>query len=111
MIQRLKSTLAQLLESFFRKRLMAQVRASPATVNAYRDALRLFLLFASKRWGKSPSRLSLEELDRDVVLAFLDHLEQERQNSIRTRNVRLSAVRSFFQHVAYCDPAAMGLAS
>jgi len=111
MIQCLKSTLAFLLESFFRQHLMAQRRASPATVNAYRDALRLFLLFASQRAGKSPSRLSLEELDRDVVLAFLDHLEQERHNSVSTRNLRLTAIRSFFQHVAYCDPQAMSLAN
>ena len=111
MIQKLKSTLAQLLQSFFRRRLVAQRKASPATVSAYRDALRLFLLFASKRAGKPPSRLCLEELDRDVVLAFLDHLEQERHNTIRTRNVRLAAIRSFFQHVAYCDPAAMSLAN
>jgi len=110
MIQRMKSTLAALLESFFRHRLVAQRGASPATVVAYRDALRLFLVFASNRIGKPPSRLCLEELDRDVVLAFLDHLEQQRHNSIRTRNVRLAAIRSFFQHVAYCDPAAMNLA-
>jgi site-specific recombinase XerD len=111
MIRKLKSTLAQLLQSFFHRRLIAQRRASPATVSAYRDALRLFLLFASKRADKPPSRLRLEELDRDMVLSFLDHLEQERHNSIRTRNVRLAAIRSFFQHVAYCDPAAMGLAN
>ena len=77
MIQKLKSSLAQLLESFFRQRLIAQRRASPTTVNSYRDALRLFLVFASKRAGRPPSRLSLKELDRDVVLAFLDHLELE----------------------------------
>jgi site-specific recombinase XerD len=111
MIQRLKSTLASLLESFFHQHLMAQRRASPATVNAYRDALRLFLVFASERAGKPPSRLSLVELDRAVVLAFLDHLERERNNSVSTRNVRLTAIRSFFQHVAYCDPAAMSLAN
>lgn len=111
MIQKLKSSLAQLLDSFFHQRLIAQRRASPATVNAYRDALRLFLVFASKRAGRPPSRLSLKELDRDVVLAFLNHLEQERHNTIRTRNLRLTVIRSFFQHVAYCDPAAMSLAN
>ncbi len=111
MIQQLKYTLANLLDSFFRRRLIGQLGASPATVNAYRDALRLFLLFASKRAGKPPSRLSLKELDRDVVLDFLDYLEQERHNCIRTRNVRLTAIHSFFQHVAYCDPAAMNFAN
>jgi len=90
---------------------MAQLRASPATVRAYRDALRLFLVFVSERAGKAPSRLCLEELDRDVVLAFLDYLEEKRHNSVRTRNVRLTAIHSFFQHVAYCDPAAMSFAN
>lgn len=103
-------TLASLLESFFRNRLAAQRCASPATIGAYRDALRLFLVFASERAGKPPSRLGIEEIDRDVVLVFLDHLETDRSNSIRTRNARLAAIRSFFQHVAYSDPASMGIA-
>lgn len=111
MIKKLKSTLANLLKSFFRQRLVAQRGASPATVSSYRDALRLFLVFASKRAGKPPSLLSLKELDRDVVLAFLDHLEQERNNSIRTRNARLAAIHSFFQHVAFSDPEAMSIAN
>lgn len=103
-------TLAFLLESFFRNRLAAQRRASPATIAAYRDALRLLLVFASERAGQPPSRLRLEDLDHEVVLAFLDHLETTRGNSVRTRNARLAAIRSFFQHVAYSDPAAMGIA-
>lgn len=103
-------TLASLLESFFRNRLAAQRCASPATIGSYRDALRLLLIFASERAGKPPSRLSLEEIDREVVLAFLDHLEAERGNGIRTRNARLAAIRSFFQHVSYSDPASMGIA-
>lgn len=106
-----KSPLADLLVSFFRRRLVAQRQASPATVAAYRDALRLLLVFVAERTGRAASQLSMEDLDRDVVLAFLDHLEQERHNSIRTRNVRLAAIHSFFQHVAYSDPAAMGLAN
>jgi site-specific recombinase XerD len=100
MTQLLKFTLATLLESFFYQHLMAQRRASPATVSAYRDAWRLFLLFVSERIGKPPCRLSLQELGRDVVLAFLDHLELERHNTVSTRNVRLTAIRSFFQYVA-----------
>ena len=103
-------TLARLLESFFRQRLAAQRRASSSTIAAYRDALRLLLVFVADRKGKAPSRLRLEELDRDTVLAFLDHLENERHNSVRTRNARLAAIHSFFQHVAYYDPALMGLA-
>ena len=111
MTELLKSTLASLLESFFYQRLMAQRRASPATVNAYRDAWRLFLIFVSERVSKPPCQLSLQELDRDVVLAFLDHLELERNNTVSTRNVRLAAIRSFFQYVAYFEPAAMNFAN
>lgn len=105
-----RPSLGDLLESFFRQRLIAQRKASHNTVAAYRDGLRLFLVFAAKRQGKAPSRLALEDLDRDVVLAFLDHLEQERHNSISTRNARLAAIRSFFHHVAASDPQAMGIA-
>lgn len=107
---KLRSSLGDLLESFFRRRLIAQRQASPHTVAAYRDALRLLLLFAAERHGKPPSGLALGDLDRDVVLAFLDHLEQERHNSIGTRNARLAAIRSFFQHVAASDPEAMAIA-
>lgn len=103
-------SLAALLESFFRNRLAAQRRASPATISTYRDGLRLLLVFASQRANKPPSRLSLAEIDSEVVLAFLDHLESRRGNSVRTRNARLAAIRSFFQHVAYSDPASMGIA-
>ena len=110
MIAKLKSVLADLLESFFRKHLTAQRGASPATVNSYRDSLRLFLTFASQHASKRPSQLRIEELDREMVLAFLDHLERERHNSVRTRNCRLAAIHSFFQHVAARDPALMNLA-
>lgn len=104
------STLASLLESFFRQRLAAQRRASPATIAAYRDALRLLLVFASERLGKPPVQLDVADLERDLVLAFLDSLEKMRGNSVRTRNARLSAIRSFFQHVTYSDPAAVAMA-
>jgi len=103
------TTLASYLESFFRNRLVAQLRSSPATVSTYRDGLRLLLLFASKQTGRTPSRLTIEDLDRDLILGFLDHLEKERGNSVRTRNARLAAIRSFFQHIAYCDPSAVGI--
>jgi len=106
-----KSTLAELLESFFRKHLVAQRGASTATAICYRDALRLFLIFASKQTKKRPGQLGIEELDRDMVLAFLDHLERERGNSTRTRNCRLAAIHSFFHYAALRDPAFMHLAS
>src|SRR6266705_3633246 len=98
--KQLTSMLADLLESFFRKHLVAKRGASPATVNCYRDALRLFLTFASEHAKKRPDQLRIEELDREMVLAFLDYLEQDRHNSVRTRNCRLAAIHSFFQHLA-----------
>ncbi len=105
-----KTSLDNLLESFFRQRLIAQRKASHNTVAAYRDALRLFLVFAAECQGKPPAGLALDDLDRDMVLAFLDHLEQERHNSTSTRNARLAAIRSFFHHVAASDPEAIGIA-
>jgi site-specific recombinase XerD len=103
-------TLAGLLESFFHHRLTSQRNASPSTIASYRDALRLLVLFVSKRMGREPCRLEVEALDRDVILDFLDHLEQGRGNSIQTRNARLTAIRSFFHHVAANDPASLGIA-
>lgn len=102
--------LPKLIESFFRHRLVAQRNASSATVATFRDALRLLVVFAAERSGKAPSALAVADLDRDVVLAFLDHLENERGNSVRTRNARLGAVRSLFQHIAYSDPASLAIA-
>ena len=103
-------TLARLLESFFHERLKHQRNASPATIASYRDALRLLVLFASERTGRKPAALTVQNLDRDLVLAYLDHLEHGRGNSIPTRNARLTAVRSFFHHVAANDPASIGIA-
>lgn len=110
MKRRRPSALAGLIESFFRQRLAAQRRASPATITTYRDALRLLLVFASERLGKPPVALELKDLDRDLVLAFLDFLEKKRGNSVRTRNARLATIRSFFQHVTYSDPSAVAMA-
>ena len=103
------STLGTLLDSFFRHRLVAQKGASSATLAAYRDALRLLLVFTAERIRKPPSRLVLDDLDRDTIISFLDHIEKQRGNSIRTRNARLAAIRSFFHHVAYCDPGSLGI--
>lgn len=102
--------LAQLLESFFLQQLSAQRNASPATIDSYRDALRLLILFASRRSGRKPCQLNASDMDRDVVLGFLDHLERERGNCVQTRNARLTAIRSFFHHVAAHDPSSIGVA-
>ncbi|XUM51731.1 tyrosine-type recombinase/integrase (plasmid) [Rhizobium sp. YTU87027] len=102
--------LAPLLESYFRRRLTKQRNATPATMASYRDALRMLILFAATRLRKKPAALVLEELDRDLILAFLDELEEKRNNTISTRNARLAAIRSFFHHVAASDPASFGVA-
>lgn len=105
-----RSTLGGLLESFFRSRLVEQRNASPATVANYRDALRLLILYAAERTHHPPSGLEVTDLDRELVLDFLDHLERVRGNGIRTRNSRLTAIRSFFHHVAMNDPALLRIA-
>jgi integrase/recombinase XerD len=99
-----------LLESFFRYRMAKQRNASSATISSYRDALRMLILFAAERTKCAPSALAIGDLDRDMVLAFLDDLEMTRANTIQTRNARLAAIRSFFQHVAASDPASLGIA-
>jgi site-specific recombinase XerD len=103
-------TLAGLLESFFHRRLIEQRNVSPLTVAAYRDALRLLVHYASGRLKREPYRLDVRDLDRDVVLGFLEHIERERGNGPRTRNARLTAIRSFFRHVAASDPSALAVA-
>jgi integrase/recombinase XerD len=109
MSKREHQALGSLLESFFQQRLRTQRRASPATVVAYRDALKLLLVYASERSGKRPGQLSVPDLDRPIVMGFLDHIEMVRRVSVRTRNARLTAIRSFFHHVAFEDPAALGV--
>ncbi len=101
--------LAPLLEAFFSERLLRQRRASPHTIAAYRDAFRLLLGFVEKHIGKAPSTLLLADIDAPLVGAFLDHLEKERGNSVRTRNARLAAIHSFFRFVAVREPAHAGL--
>lgn len=103
-------TLALLLESFFHSRLTKQRNASRSTIASYRDALRMLILFAAERTGRKPCALVVEDLDRDVILAFLDELEKNRKNTIQTRNARLTAIRSFFHHIAANDPASLGIA-
>lgn len=98
------STLAPTLESFFTERLARQRRASPHTIAAYRDTFCLLLTFAEQHAGRVPSRLGLEDLDAPLISAFLDHLEVERHNCIRTRNARLAAVHSLFRFAALRHP-------
>lgn len=96
--------LATLLEGFFTQRLMQQRRASAHTIASYRDTFRLLLRFAQMRLRKAPSALMLADVDASLVLAFLDELEQRRGIAPRTRNLRLSAIHSFFRYVAFESP-------
>jgi site-specific recombinase XerD len=98
------SALAPTLQAFFTDRLIGQRQASPHTLAAYRDTLRLLLTFASQRTGRQPSALDIDDLDAPLIGAFLDHLEQERGNSVRTRNARLAAIRSLFRYAALRHP-------
>ena len=100
---------AGLLESFFTDRLMRQRQASPHTIASYRDTFCLLLGFAQQRLKKAPSKLSIEDLDTSFIGAFLDHIEEERNNSARTRNTRLAAIHSFFRYAALHDPNHIGL--
>ena len=99
------ANLPALLQRFFTDRLQLQLGASPHTIASYRDTFRLVLVFASERLARTPSRLCFENLDAKFVCAFLDHLEQIRSCSAKTRNIRLAAIRSFFRFVAYAEPA------
>lgn len=98
------SALAPTLEAFFTDRLIREHHASPQTVAAYRDAWRLLLRFAAHRTGKPPCGLDLDDLDAPTISAFLDHLEHERHNSVRTRNARLAAIHSLFRYAALQHP-------
>ncbi|HLZ25011.1 MAG TPA: tyrosine-type recombinase/integrase [Ktedonobacterales bacterium] len=98
------SALAPTLQAFFTDRLVRQRHASPETVAAYRDALRLLVCFASRQLHKLPSQLGIDDLDASLIACFLDHLERERGNSVRTRNARLAAVHSLFRYAALRHP-------
>ena len=101
---KIPANLAGLLEAFFTDRLMRQREASSHTIASYRDTFRLFLGFAQEHLNKTPSKLTLEDLDAPFLGAFLDHLEKDRGNSPRSRNARLAAVHSFFQYAALHEP-------
>jgi site-specific recombinase XerD len=92
------------LQAFFAEHLLAHKRASPQTIACYRDTFRLLLRFMREKTGTEPSALPLAALDADAVLAFLDPIERVRGCSVRSRNNRLAAIRSFFRVVALRVP-------
>ena len=99
------TSLAPLLQRFFTQRLMQQRQASPHTISSYRDTFRQFLKFIQQRLRKPPSRLTFEEIDAPLIVAFLDELEKRRGVSVRSRNLRLTAIHSFFRYAAFEVPA------
>lgn len=98
---------ALLVQQFFTEYLVAQRALSPRTIACYRDALMLFLDFAGRKLGQTPTALRLVDIQPDLILAFLNHLEHERHNSIRSRNLRLSALRTFLKFAGRRDVEAL----
>ncbi|MEP7194106.1 MAG: tyrosine-type recombinase/integrase [Actinomycetota bacterium] len=96
--------IAPTLQTFFTDRLAQQRQASPRTIEAYRDTLKLLLQFVHQQSGKTPAQLDWDDLDAKLIAAFLNHLEIQRHNSVRTRNVRLTAIRSLFSYAALRHP-------
>ena len=97
--------LSTLLQSFFTDRLMGQRQASPHTIASYRDTFKLLLEFAREQLKKQPSQLGLEDINAPFIGAFLDHIQNKRHNGNRTRNLRLTAIHSFFQYAAFQEPS------
>lgn len=98
------STLAPTLQAFFADRLIRERDASPNTIAAYRDTMRLLLAFASEQLRKEPSKIDIDDLDAPLIGAFLEHLERDRGCGPRTRNSRLTAIRSLFRYAARRHP-------
>jgi site-specific recombinase XerD len=98
-------TFPTLLERYFTQRLVQQRQASAHTIASYRDTFRLLLQFAQRRLHRAPSALAIDDIDAPLVVEFLDELEKTRDVTARTRNLRLTAIRSFFRYVAFEAPA------
>lgn len=99
--------LASAIRGFFQQHLISQRGLSGNTVLAYRDAMKLFLAFACRFHRKATTNLTLDDLSDDVVRHFLHHLQEDRNNSVSTRNDRLAAIHSFFRYLSTIDPSAM----
>lgn len=104
-----QGSLGPVLQSFFVEHLVAHKRVSPRTVSAYRDTFRLLLRFLHDVKRSEPAALHMTDLDAPVILEFLDDLERKRSNVVRSRNARLTAIRSFFRYVAMREPQHLAL--
>jgi integrase/recombinase XerD len=100
-----------IIQRYFANYLIGQRRLSPQTLASYRDTFRLLLQFVHSELKIEPSRLTLDQLDAEIVLRFLDSLEQKRKNAVVSRNLRLTAIRSFFRMVALDYPECVGTAT
>jgi integrase/recombinase XerD len=92
-----------LIQDFFCQRLIAQQNVSPQTIASYRDTFRLFFQYTQEKMNKEPASLQLSDMNAQLVLDFLDYLENERGNTQRSRNLRLAAIRSFMHYASYRD--------
>jgi integrase/recombinase XerD len=104
-----RSPIAPHVQAFFTEHLCHHKRVSPQTIASCRDTFRLLLTFVKETVGVEPSALRVADLDAPMVLRFLDHLEHQRGNAVRSRNIRLSALRTFFRFVALRDPESMAI--
>ena len=102
---RLTSRLA--LRRFLTSYLAGLRGCSPATIASYRDTFKLLIAWFRDERSVPPARLTLDHLDADAVTAFLGHLQEDRRNSVSTRNQRLAAISSFATWMQTEDPARM----
>jgi site-specific recombinase XerD len=100
-----------LLQGFFVEHLLQHKRASPQTISSYRDTFRLLLQHAHKKLKTEPAAIKIDAWDAPLILSFLDSLESERHNSIRSRNIRLAAIRSFFRWLTLGHPELIAMAT
>ena len=106
-LTKLSTRFGTLLQQFFIERLMQQQHASARTIAAYRDCFRLLLAFAERRLGKRPAEITVEDLNAPLVLEFLEYVEKQRHNTIRSRNARFAAIRSFMHYAGLKEPAVL----
>lgn len=104
---KLPPSFAALVQAYFGEYLTQQRALSPQTIAAYRDGFVLFLEFAEERLGKAPATMALADVTPELIMAFLDHLERQRRNSVRSRNARLAALRSFLKFAGHRDVASL----
>jgi site-specific recombinase XerD len=110
-MKRTNALVGPLLQEFFVKHLLTHRNVSPQTLSSYSDAFRLLLQFVATKMHIEPVALNVTELSPEVIMAFLESLERERNNTARSRNARLAAIRSFFRWVAISRPDLAGLAT